>query len=271
LVLRRLDELEDLYDEWLVTPLGIPLGFDIDEAERLLRVNDTENGFMPCDTLGALIINKSHLEPKEGGEQLFKQLISRVGDILFAEDKNGCNAAHSACLYYPQDTVALLFLSEMVQRKPEIIGQTAGEAHRNRTYLHLAAKQKWSRVVEWLLKKNASIEQKDMDGEIAWDVAFGNNDGVVMSMLAVPHVARQIEEAKNNEIGSQETRSIGTRRNEAKRYWFRMNSEVSDDDCEYLMKRFDLPDESSHAMFKLFIISKNSVGLLLLASQIHER
>jgi hypothetical protein len=263
--------------------LADPSGFDVDRAERLLRETNPVDVVLRSDMLAALI-NSYPLG--EGFEPLFEKLISRVGGTLFAKDTKGCNAAHRACISHTRDTAALLFLCDMDGREPGDLHQTTGEAHRRRTYLHLAAEKKWHRVVEWLLKEYVDVEQKDMDGKTAWDVAFENNDGVLMSILATLHVARQIEEAEYNEIRSKETKSketkgketesketkSGKRKDKVRRHWFRMNS---DDRCEYLMKRFDLPNAADeryrYPTFKLFAIFKNNVGPLLLAFQMNKR
>jgi hypothetical protein len=251
---------------------GDGAGFDIDEVERLLRDNNIGHDISSCDTLAGIVNHYAHF----GGhvERNCKQLTACLGDALFAEDTNGSNAAHRACIYGWQDIVTLLFLDEMAQCRPEIIGRTAGEAYRKRTYLHLAAKKKWHRVVEWLLERNASMDQKDMDGKTAWDVAFEKNDGVVMSMIATRLVGRQIDtgEAKPNEIKGNSAKSAKVeidpgqgekiRGSKVRRHWFRMNSGCR---CGFLMKLSGLPNESDKGInayipFKLFTISRNNVG-----------
>jgi CO dehydrogenase/acetyl-CoA synthase gamma subunit (corrinoid Fe-S protein) len=132
---------------------------------------------------------------------------------------------------------------EMEKREPEILGQTTGEAHKKRTYLHLAAENKWHRVVEWLLKAkvNVRMEQEDMDKKTAWDVAFEGNDGIVMSMFAMRHVARQVEYATAKNV-------------KVRRHWFRTSD--NDEKLSELPKKGDGGDSA----FKLFTISKNKVG-----------
>jgi ankyrin repeat protein len=243
-------------------------GFDVDKAEYLLRRDDINSDIMRSDMLGALVIDNSHLMREAGVEQSFQQLTSRFGDALFATDPDGCNAAHRACIYHAEDTVALLFLGEMVKRKPEVIGQKAGEAHKQRTYLHLAAGRGWYRVVQWLLKENASVEQKDTDGKTAWDVAFEEKNLVMMSMIATRLVACHLDgEAITNRDPSQQENIRGS---DVRRHWFRMNS---NDWCKSLTKLSEVPDrrDREEAMFKLFTISKNNVSPLLLASQMNKR
>jgi hypothetical protein len=221
--------------------LANPSDFDINEAARLLRDTNMGDDLSRSDVLAALV--NSYPSPKEGVQPIFKQLVRRVGDILFAKDIKKCNAGHRACIYHTQDTAALLFLCEMEKREPEILGQTTGEAHKKRTYLHLAAENKWHRVVEWLLKAkvNVRMEQEDMDKKTAWDVAFEGNDGIVMSMFAMRHVARQVEYATAKNV-------------KVRRHWFRTSD--NDEKLSELPKKGDGGDSA----FKLFTISKNKVG-----------
>jgi hypothetical protein len=222
--------------------------FDIDEAVRLLRDNNMGDDLSRSDVLAALV--NSYPSPKEGVQPIFKQLVRRVGDTLFAEDIKECNAAHRACIYHTQDTAALLFLWEMARQKSEILGQTTGEAHKKRTYLHLAAEKKWHRVFEWLLKAkvNVKMEQEDMDKKMACDVAFEENDGIVMSMFAMRHVARQIENATAKNV-------------KVRRHWLRTSD--NDEKLSELPKKGDGGDSP----LKLFTISKNKVSPSRLASR----
>jgi hypothetical protein len=174
---------------------------DINQAANLLH--GIEKTKSRIDTLAVVILMN---RGKINVESFVQQLTSAHSHVLFTENQYGCNAAHRACINGFDDTVALHFLQGMFQRDPEVIDKRAGKAYKQRTCLHLATDKRLHRVLEWLLERNANMEQKDEDGKTAWDIAFEGNDSVAMSMFATYHVARQ--------VGDDERRAVLNERND---------------------------------------------------------
>jgi hypothetical protein len=213
-------------------------------------------------------------------------------DALFEEDNNGSNAAYRACLRFNDDTAALQLLRTMYNCRSEFIYQTPIKAYKHRTYLHLAAEKNWDRVVEWLLERNVSMEVEDDDGKLAWEIAFENYAGVVMSVFAVYHVVRQngnnesraiqserdgvegnkakggkveridleSKEIERCKVGVNAAKSNEIKDGQVRRHWFRV-SEGSND--IRLVKYSDLSGTlggTNKWTFKLFTISENKAS-----------